>query len=303
LVEGNRVRMVTPQGILQTVAGSGEFGFSGDGGSAVLAALGLPGVNYLHGTASQVAVDRSGVVYITDTLNQRIRKVSNGLITTFAGSGDQTGGFAGDGGPATSGRLNSPRGVAVDARGNVYIADTENNRIRRVDVSGVITTFAGTGDPGFLGDGGPAAIAQLSAPQGLALDSDGNLFIADTTNNRIRKIDSAGRITTVAGSGEAGYSGDGGSATAARLNLPVAVAVSSTGILYLADTENNRVRKVDLGGTITTLAGQTDSGFTGDGGSASEARLAAPYGVAVDSQGTVYIADSLNNRVRRVDLH
>jgi class 3 adenylate cyclase/sugar lactone lactonase YvrE len=301
VVEGNRVRMVTPQGILQTVAGGGAYGFSGDGGSASLAALSLPGANVFGGTASQVAIDQSGVVYITDTLNQRIRKVSNGVITTFAGSGPLTGGFAGDGGLATSARLNSPRGVAVDARGNVYIADTENNRIRRVEASGVITTFAGTGDPGFLGDGGPAASAQLSAPQGLALDSDGDLFIADTTNNRIRKVDPGGRISTVAGSGEAGFSGDGGPATAAKLNLPVAVAVSSTAILYVVDTENNRVRKVDLGGTITTLAGQTVSGFSGDGAPASTARLAVPYGVAVDSSGAVYIADSLNNRVRRVD--
>src|ERR1035437_6506014 len=277
-----RVRKVSG-GTITTVAGNGNPGNSADGGPATSASISPFGV----------AVDSAGNLYIADPF--RIRKVSGGTITTVAGNGAYR--FSGDGGPATSALLNIPEAVAVDSAGNLYIADLDNYRVRKV-THGTITTVAGNGSPGFSGDGGPATLASLSQPTGVAVDSAGNLYIADPNNQRVRKV-SGGTITTVAGNGNAsgGFSGDGGPATSASLDNPGAVAVDSTGNLYIADYLNHRVRKVS-GGTITTVAGNGNYGFSGDGGPATSASV-NPYRVAVDSAGNLYIAE-LNNRIRKV---
>jgi len=284
--ENTVLRLDAVTGILTTAAGNGSTGFSGDNGPATSAQLNFP---------TGVAIDPAGNLYIADTDNFRIRKVSNGVITTVAGSG--FGGYSGDNGPATSARLDDPQGVAVDSAGNLYIVDTGNFCIRKV-ANGVITTVAGNGLQGFSGDNGPAASAQLNSPYGVAVDSAGNLYIADTQNNRIRKV-ANGVITTIAGTGTQGFSGDNGPAANAQLNLPAAVAVDSAGNLYIADTDNVRVRKV-ANGAITTVAGNGKYGFSGDGGPATSADLSYPESVAVDSAGRLYIADWNNNRIRKV---
>jgi uncharacterized protein (TIGR03437 family) len=277
------LRLDATTGILTPVAGNGTRGFSGDGGPATSAQLSGP---------SGVAVDSAGNLYIVDQFNYRIRKVSGGVITTVAGNG--THGFSGDNGPATSAQLSSPSGIAVDSAGNLYIVD--NLRIRKVS-NGVITTVAGGGLSG-LGDNGPATSAQLNQPQGVAVDSLGNLYIADWQNNRIRMV-SNGVITTVAGNGTRGFSGDGGAATSAQLAYPQSVAVDSAGNLYIADTSNSRIRKVS-NGVIATMAGNGGFGFSGDGGPAISAQLNGPVCVALDSAGNLYIADQLNQRIRKV---
>ena len=227
---------------------------------------------------------------------------SAGVITTVAGTGAPAiGRFTGDDGPATAARLRSPTGVAVDGAGNLFVADEANNRIRKVDSAGVITTVAGTGDRGFSGDGGPATAAWLFFPADVAVDGAGNLFIADFANDRIRKVDTAGGIATVAGTGDRGFSGDGGPATAARLDRPVGVAVDRAGNLFIADRGNYRVRKVDSAGVITTVVGTGRFGFSGDGGPAVNAQLYEPSGVAVDDAGNLFIADRVDNRIRKVD--
>ena len=287
----NRIRKVNSAGVISTVAGTGTAGFSGDGGAATSAQLSNP---------QDVALDAAGNLYIADVNNNRIRKVNSaGVISTVAGSG--TSGFSGDGGAATSAQLHWPRGVALDGAGNLYIADNNNHRIRKVNSAGNISTVAGTGTAGFSGDGGAATSAQLSNPRGVALDGAGNLYIADTSNNRIRKVDSAGVISTVAGNGMAGFGGDGGAATAARLRDPGGVALDGAGNLYIADRSNRRIRKVDSAGVISTVAGNGMAGFGGDGGAATAARLRDPEGVALDGAGNLYIADRSNHRIRKVD--
>ncbi len=275
--------------LIETVAGGGSS--LGDGGPAVAARLDRP---------RGVAPDGLGNLYIADTSNNRIRKVdAAGVIATVAGDGFP--GSGGDGGAAAAAQLNSPAGVAPDGLGNLYIADTSNNRIRKVDAAGVITTVAGDGRPGSGGDGGAATAAQLNSPAGVAVDSLGNLYIADQNNDRIRKVDAAGAITTVAGDGTFGYGGDGGAAVAAQLNNPRGVAPDGAGNLYIADAGNNRIRKVDAAGVITTVAGDGTFGYGGDGGAAVAAQLSSPYGVAPDGLGNLYIADRNNNRIRKVD--
>jgi uncharacterized protein (TIGR03437 family) len=279
----NRIRKVSNR-VIATVAGDGTLGFSGDNGPATSAQLAYPW---------GVAVDLAGNLYIADYGNNRIRKVSNGVIATVAGNG--TRGFSGDNGPATSAQFYDPAGLAVDSLGNLYIADYGNNRIRKVS-GGMITTVAGGG--ASLGDNGPATSAQLSLPYGIAVDSGGNLYVADWGNNRIRKV-SNGVITTVAGTGTRGFSGDTGLATGAQLANPEGLAVDSAGNLYIADSGNSSIRKVS-NGMITTVAGNGTPGFSGDNGPATSAQLYLPYGVAVDSAGNLYIGDSGNNRVRKV---
>lgn len=284
----NRIRKIDSKGMITTAVGDGNQGFAGDGGPPNKVQMSLP---------TSVSVDSGGNVYFVDSQNNRIRKLAGGNVTTVAGNGLLS--RSGDGGAATSAQLNTPLGVAVDAAGNLYIADSVNNVVRRVAASGQITTFAGTGTVGSAGDGSAATSAQLNGPQGLAVDGAGNLYIADTLNHRVRKVTN-GTISTLAGSGTAGFGGDGAGAGAAQLNLPFGVAVDGAGIVYIAEFGNNRVRKVAANGTITTLAGNGAAGFSGDGGAATSAMLNTPQAVAADSAGNVYIGDSGNNRVRKV---
>jgi streptogramin lyase len=284
----NQVGRLPPPGTITTVAGNGTASFGGDGGPATAAQLWHP---------SGVAVDAAGDLFIADYENNRVREVSpSGTITTVAGGG--TSGL-GDGGPATAAELVFPSGVAVDAAGDLFIADQDNNRIRKVSPSGIITTVAGNGTYGFGGDGGPATAAELRAPGGLAVNAAGDLFIADAGNSRVRKVSPSGVITTVAGNGTDGFGGDGGPATAAELTAPGGLALDAGGDLYIADVYNNRIRKVSPSGIITTVAG-SGGDSEGDGGPATAAALIRPGGVAVGAAGNLYIADSGNVRVREV---
>jgi RHS repeat-associated protein len=222
----------------------------------------------------------------------------NSVITTVVGNGAS--GFSGDGGTATAASLYGPSGVTIDSQGNLFIADFANHRIRKVNPAGIITTVAGIGAVGFRGDGGSATAAVLYFPRGVTIDPQGNLFIADYASGRIRKVSPAGIITTVAGSGMYGFSGDGGQATAASLYYPVDVTVDPQGNLFIADTFNHRIRKVGQDGIITTVAGNGASGFSGDDGIATAASLSYPYGITIDPQGNLFIADYGNHRIRKV---
>lgn len=322
---------------INLVAGT-TSGFSGDGGAATSAQIAGP---------RDVAVDSVGNIYIADTNNHRIRKVTvdTGVITTIAGNG--TAGSTGDGGAATAAQLNAPRGVAVDSAGNVYIAEFAGHRIRKITVAtGIITTLAGTGTGGFTGDGGPATAAQIRSPNdvvldsvgniyfattngddrirkvtvatgnistlaggggeftnpaGIALDGAGDIYVADFSNHRVRKVTVAtGVVTTIAGT-TAGFSGDGGLATAAQLNNPWAVALDSTGNLYITEQGSQRIRKITIAtGIITTVAGTGVAGSAGDGASAAAAQLSSPNGIAFDSVGNYYVASFGSHRVRKI---
>jgi len=319
------VRRVTLDGTITTVAGTFQLsappfsgpvgGYGGDGGPATLAKLDNP---------SDVAMDGAGNLYIADSGNFAIRRVAlDGMITTVAGNPQHAPsfGYSGDGGPATSALLYSPTGIAVDGAGNLYIADHFNQVVRKVSTSGTITTVAGKyqydpssgfGKPGYSGDGGPATSAQLNVPYDVAVDGAGNLYIADSFNQVIRKVTPAGTITTFAGTylldpssgdGVGGYSGDGGPAAGAQLNVPQGVALDGTGNLFISDN-NEVIRKVSTDGTITTVAGNhsLSFGYSGDNGPATSARLRAPLGMVVDGNGNLYIAEFVNEVIRRVDV-
>jgi sugar lactone lactonase YvrE len=293
---GHTVRKVDPNGTITTVAGTGEEGYSGDGGPATKARLNLP---------IAVEVDREGNLYITDENNYRIRKVDkDGIITTVAGTAKGAGkkGRSADGGPATSAQLRDPGDMTFDARGNMYLGDYLT--VRKIDPSGTITTVAGTGQFGFSGDGGPATEAKLTVGD-VALDGEGNMYISDTENQRIRKVDKNGIITTVAGSGDKGYSGDGGPAIKAALNLPVGLAVDGEGNLFFADHHNNVVRKIDPQGNITTVAGTGTDELVSirEKGPARKVMLDQPWGLFLDEDsGVLYIADAFNARIRALRL-
>jgi DNA-binding beta-propeller fold protein YncE len=289
----HRVRRVDPGGAVTTLVGTGQAAFSGDGGPSGAATLHWP-----HG----LAVDPAGAgLYIADSANHRVRRVdlASGVITTVAGSDSP--GAGGDGGPATAAQLQDPKAVYAAPSGELYIADAGNDRIRRVDAAGTITTFGGTGITGYSGDGGPATAAQFDGPRALAGDGAGNLYVADDNNHRIRRIDGAGVVTTLAGTGVAGFSGDGGPALSAQLDHPRGVAVDGGGNVFVADSMSARVRMIDPGGVIATVAGCGRQGYGGDGGPATVARLFEPRGVAVDGAGRLFVADTYNDRVRRVD--
>ena len=288
--DSGRIRKVASDGLINTVAGNGTNSSSGDGGPATAAGLWPVGVT----------IDAQGNLYIAEENNQRIRKVTpDGLISTAAGSGIR--GSSGDGGPATAARLDHPTGVTIDAQGNLYIADNGNSRIRKVTPDGLISTVAGNGSYSFSGDGGPATEAGLAGPQGVTIDSQGNLYIAASVENRIRKVTPDGLISTVAGNGSYSFSGDGGPATAAGLAWPFGVTIDAQGNLYIAEAGNNRIRKVTPDGVIRTLAGNGTGGLSGDGGPATAASLAWPlFGVTIDPRGNLYIADTGNNRIRKV---
>ena len=350
---GHRIRRVSPDGTIATVAGTGNPGDSGDGGPAIKAQLNYP---------SGVAVDTSGNLYIADTGNKRIRKVSaegvmttaatgiqhaegvavdasgnvyitgyvlgeppcaedcdapyigrivrvtsTGVVDTIAGGGswitNYETGDQDENGPATKAILQTPRGIAVDAAGTLYISDTENNRVRKFSPGGAITTAAGVNSGAFACTFNSINVRErpLSCPVGVTLDASGNLYIADTGNHRIRKVSPQGNTANIAGNGAAGvYWGDGGPAQDASLFYPFGVAVDRFSNLYIADAGNSRVRKVSPDGVITTVAGNGSSGYSGDGGPATSAQLKAPAGVAVDASGNLYIADLSDHRIRKV---
>jgi hypothetical protein len=285
--DDNIVQEVNLAGVITTVAGDGEQGYGGDGGPATSALLDTP---------AGVAVDLSGNIYIADTHNNRIREVRGGVITTIAGTG--VAGFSGDGGAAASAMLNLPAAVAVDANGNVYIADTNNNRIREIRAA-AIATVAGDGEQFYSGDGGPATAAGLDSPNGVAVDSAFNIYIGDTHNQRVRMVaHSTGIITTLAGTGVKGFTADGPAASAA-LARPRGLAVDASGNVQVADSDNDRIRTIG-GGSVTTIAGNGTEGFSGDTGASTSASLDTPRGVAV-SGSEVAFADTENNVVRLVN--
>jgi sugar lactone lactonase YvrE len=269
IAEGNRIREVKKDGRITTLAGTGGAGNAGDGGPGAQAQLNMP---------QGLAVDSVGNVYIADTLNNRVRRVSaDGTITTVAGAGEIA--------------LNLPTGLAIGFGDTLFIADTGNNVVRQIGLDGVIRTVAGSGEAGYRGEAGRAADAVLHAPGGLALDGEGNLYVADTLNQRVRRIDVNGQIVTVAGTGASGFLGDGRPAIYAELNLATnplegmgqGLAVDSRGDLFIADALNRRIRKVDVKGVISTIA-----------------QVRAPLGLAVDAQGILYVADASDNRVSRI---
>jgi sugar lactone lactonase YvrE len=243
-------------------------------------------------------VNKSRIALFSVVLFTSVLLSATAQITTIAGNG--TAGYSGDKGAAAAAEISSPISVALDAAGNLYIADSHNNCIRKVSTSGIITTVAGNGTNGYNGDNIPATAAELSNPTGVALDSAGNLYIADLENSRIRKVSSSGLITTVAGKGTPGFSGDGGAATSAELLMPFAIALDSAHNLFIADNNNYRIRKVDAAGVISTVVGDGTAAYNGDGIMATFAEIASPTGVALDSSGNLYIADQGNNRIRKV---
>ena len=292
----NRIRKVSTTGVITTFAGNGVGGSGGDGALATAATLTSP---------AGVVSDGMGNVYLSDMTNNVIRKVNSaGVISTYAGNVITGGAYGGDDSLATSSSvyLSTPMGLAVDAAGNLYIADNLNSVIRKVTAStGIITTVAGTpGLGGFGGDGGQATDAQLNSPTDVSVDAAGNLYIADFYNNRIRKVTPAGIISTIAGNGTPGFSGDGALATNAEINWPTGVAVNSNGVVFITDGSNNRIRNVYPTGVIYTLAGNGTAGFGGDGGIGHYAKLDNPYGGCLDAAGNFYFADYLYSRIRKV---
>jgi len=279
-------------GNVSTIAGDGSQGYSGDGGPATSAVTNLP---------TDVVIDNSGNIYFAEITNCVVRKIAtDGTISTIAGVVGNCN-FDGDGGAANVAKLNFPTGLAVDTNGNLYIADRNNHRIRKVDTGGIITTVAGNGTDGDSGDGGQATAANLDNPKAVTVDATGNIYISDWYNNKIKKVNTSGIISTYAGTGNSGFSGDNGQATAAELKSPDGIAVDAAGNVYFSDRSNDRIRKIGTDGVITTVAGKGGfNAFSGDGGQATNAELNDPNGIALDATGNIYVTDRDNNRIRKI---
>jgi len=283
----------TPDGdsIITAFAGTGIPGYSGDGGPATSATI--------SSDQFGIASDSLGNVYICDSGNHVVRMVNtSGIITTFAGNG--TAGFSGDGGPATSAEFDSPYFACADPAGNVYIGDFNNYRIRKVNTSGIISTFAGTGVVGYTGDGGQANMAEINQPFGVAMSAAGNLLIADRGNSVIRSVAPSGIITTIAGTGVAGFSGDGGLAINAKLEQPEGVCQAPDGNIFFFDDGNFRMRMINTCGIINTIAGNGTNGYTGNGGQATSAELGDVHGAGF-SGANIYLADVDENVIREIN--
>ncbi|MCU1456696.1 MAG: repeat containing protein [Actinomycetia bacterium] len=280
-----------PVGTISTIVGNGSSGSTGDGGPATAATMAAP---------AGVAYDLAGNLYVSDSVDSVVRKVTpSGTITSIAGTAGSAG-FSGDGGPATSATLAVPTGLALDRAGNLYIADFSNNRIRKVSSAGTISTFAGNGTAGDAGDGSSALSAQLDQPWSVTIDGQGRFLIPENSG-RIRRVDTDGTISTIAGT-TGGFSGDGGPATAAQLNAPSSVVLDANQNIVIADTDNERIRRIDAHtGIITTIAGTGPQTSTGDGGPAAAATLDGPLFLARDGGGNLFFTELFGNRVRRID--
>ncbi len=287
--------MTYAAGIITTCAGTGEQGYTGDGGPAAQARLSEP---------FMCAFDAQGNLYVAEATNHCVRRIDHqtGIITTVAGNGRE--GYSGDGGPATYATMNQPYSLQIDAAGNIYIVDRLNAVIRKVDsASGIISTIAGTGEPGSGGDGGPGVAAKLREPNDCCLDGHGGLLIADVQDQRIRRLDLiTGIITTVAGNGEKVRAGDGLPATEASLFGARAVCVDSRGNMYICEREGNGLRKVDSTGIMSTFAGTGERGYSGDGAPALAATWGAPKALRCDRHDNVIVVDTENHAIRRIDV-
>ena len=288
------VRRIDAQtGVITTLVGDGQPGYSGDGGPAAQARLYEP---------YSLTVDNNGDIYIVDRLNAAVRKVdgATGIISTVAGTGEP--GYGGDGGPGTLAQLREPNDCYLDGRGGLLIADIQDQRIRRLGLgTGIITTFAGNGEKVRAGDGLPATQASILGARAVCMDGIGNTYIAEREGNGVRKVDTSGIMSTLAGTGERGYTGDGGPAIAATWGAPKAIRCDAAGDVIVVDTENHAIRRINAEGIVTTIAGG-HLGGNGDGGPATAAGLERPHGCGIGPDGTLYIADSNNHRVRAVGL-
>ena len=288
------VRRIDAQtGVITTLVGDGEAGYSGDGGPAAQARFNEP---------YSLTVDSNGDIYIVDRLNAAVRKVdaATGIISTVAGTGEP--GYGGDGGPGDLAQLREPNDCFLDGRGGLLIADIQDQRIRRLDLNtGIINTFAGNGEKVRAGDGLPATQASILGARAVCMDGSGNTYIAEREGNGVRKVDAGGAMSTLAGTGERGYTGDGGPASAATWGAPKAIRCDAAGDVIVVDTENHAIRRINAAGIVTTIAGG-HLGGDGDGGPAVAAGLERPHGCGIGPDGTLYIADSNNHRVRAVGL-
>lgn len=289
--QGSILWKIDPQGIAHAIAGTGHQGTPVDGAPALETDI---------TSGEGLVLDPEGRPVFPDHQNDVVLRIEpTGRLSRIAGTGEK--GYAGDGGPATDAKFDRPYDVAFDSHGDLYVVDEGNHVVRRIDAEGIVTTVAGNGTPGYSGDGGPATEAQLNEPYNIAFDAQGRMLIGDSANNAVRRVDENGVITTIAGTGEQGYSGDGGPATQATLNLPQEVLVAADGRIFIGDEHNNAIRVIGNDGTITTLIGDGQAGRAADGTPVAEARLNDPEGMIIRRDGTLLILDGRNFRVLAVD--